>query len=451
MNIYNYFSLKTINNYFYTTKSVDVYCYTVSMMMLKTIKNNCDDYFARYVFKTKDLLRKLCNLSDSATLFFLGNFYFGQVFLCNSKIYVVKEKIKYSDNSEPVLETMELYELHEITLLNEYPKTADDIKMNTIISAKDFDKDTFIQDIFIPWIDEPCDLNYEIDNPYYEVIKYLNSYTKETFRTDRYLFYPKSDSDLSFVTNIYAYDLKNQTEMKLYIPYKWNDEEQKAIPPQNLYDVTADDFGKNISNYQKRQCKKAFLELANEGNEFFGVKNYWVMELVKQTIQPVLVLHEWSSHRCFTNPKLFGHIWVYDFPTQDEEPSFFITDEYFTKVAVLKFKSPEYLIKGMYKREMAKAKGWQLNEQEINELIEFLNSPSDRADEKESGKIYRGYKKYVKTNWQQLIFEYNHNTAGWGWDETNFDIPPETDTNKIGDIEALPFNLPIPDYTKLAK
>ena len=61
------------------------------MMMLKTIKNYCDDYFARYVSKAKDLLRKLCNLSDSATLFFLGNFYFGQVFLCKPLIFTDTE------------------------------------------------------------------------------------------------------------------------------------------------------------------------------------------------------------------------------------------------------------------------------------------------------------------------------------------------------------------------
>ena len=108
----------------------------------------------------------------------------------------------------------------------------------------------------------------------------------------------------------------------------------------------------------------------------------------------------------------------------------------------MKFKKPEYLFKGIYKREMAKAKGWELNTQEIKELVEFLQSPSDRAKENETGKYFQGYKKYVKTNWQQLIFEYNHNTAYW-------DIDKDIVSKVEGEFEQLPFDLPIPDYTKL--
>ena len=81
----------------------------------------------------------------------------------------------------------------------------------------------------------------------------------------------------------------------------------------------------------------------------------------------------------------------------------------------------------------------------------FLNSPSDRVDDYGSGQLYDAYKKYVKTNWQQLIFEYNHNTAGWGWGDSEFDIPPEKDTDRFTEIEALPFALPLPDYTELLK
>ena len=78
----------------------------------------------------------------------------------------------------------------------------------------------------------------------------------------------------------------------------------------------------------------------------------------------------------------------------------------------------------------------------------FLNSPSDRADEYGSGQLHEAYKKYVKTNWQQLIFEYNHNTAGWGWDDEGFEVQPSCKSNGI---EQLPFDLPLPDYTELLK
>lgn len=400
------------------------------MMKLKTIKSKqCDTTYTKYVFKALDLIKNKCQIPQSAVMFFLGYFHFGQVFLCNGIIYVAKTSMEYSETREPVVETMVLTELYKVCI--------NDFEVKTVLGGKTLSFETITG-----WLEQPCDLNYEIDNTYSEVINYLNDYSRETFKTERYLFYFKKDNDYNFINNIYAYDVKNQAEMKLYVPYKWDNTEQKEVTPIELKDVIVEDLSGKLSVYQQRQCKKAFLKLANEENQYFKTKNYWVMELVKLSIQPVLVLHEWSCHRCFSKPKLFGNIWVYDIPCADEEPSFFITDEYFTKVAVLKFKKPEYLFKGIYKREMAKSKGWKLNEQEIKDLIEFLNSPSNRAEEYGKGKLYDGYKKYVKTNWQQLIFEYNKNTAYWDFDE------PIVGKVK-GEIEQLPFDLPIPNYTKL--
>lgn len=176
--------------------------------------------------------------------------------------------------------------------------------------------------------------------------------------------------------------------------------------------------------------------------------------LIKQTLKPDSILHEWSCCRIFCQPDKFTNIWVYDFPKEFEEPYFFLTDSpylrYTTKIAVLDFKTPTYrkkdYDKGIYKRENVKRKLWKLDEDYIKELIEFLKSPADVDP-----LMYKGnLQKYAKTKWQEMIFEYNHNSAGWGWDETGFSIPPEKDTNRHSDVEALSFDLPIPDYTKLA-
>jgi hypothetical protein len=314
-------------------------------MRLKTIKEKTGDtHYTKYVFKEMDLIKEKLYIPKNDLIFFIGYFYFGQVFLHNQKVYVANTKMEHTETREPIVDTMVLSELYEIR--------TDNYEINAIIKSENFNKDDFIQNIFIPWSEQPCDLNYEIDNTYSEVINYLNSYTKETFKTNRYLFYSKRDNDYNFINNIYAYDLKTQTEMKLYIPNKWEEinGEWLDVPPQDLADITVDDLGQNLSDYSKRECKKAFLKIANTENTYFKVKNYWVMELVKLFVQPVLILHEWSCHRCFCKPDLFGHIWVYDFPDKNEEPSFFITDNNFTKVAVLKFKSAEYLFKGIYKR-----------------------------------------------------------------------------------------------------
>ena len=418
-------------------------------MRLRTIKNRTGDTrFAKYVFKAMDLVKKKCNIDSDTLMFLLSTARGHYFFLCNGFVYIANTNIEIdSQTREPIVSSMELLELYKVKMYQDYPKTLKDIAFYVEI-LKD-PRRTFTPDEFLDWIDSPCDINYEIDAPYYEVVKYLNGYNEESFRTDRYLFYSKKDNDFNFINNLYAYDLKTKIEVKLYT-LDSGSEVGKSVweytPPQMLKDVIIDDLDNNISDYQKQQIKKAYIKLANEVNPIFKVKNYWVMELVKLAVQPVLVLHEWSCHRCFTKPNLYGHIWVYDFPKENEEPSFFIADSNFSKVAVLKFKSPEYLFKGMYKREMAKAKGWELSKQEIKELLYFLNAPSERAEENETGRYYQGYKKYVKTNWQQLIFEYNHNTAGWGWGDEGFEVPP---SGKPDGIEQLLFDLPIPDYTEL--
>ncbi len=425
--------------------------YNVSMR-LKTIKKQTGDkHFAKYIFKAMDLVKQKCNIAPDVPIYLLSterNHYF---FLCNGLVYIVSSKMEIdSETRKEIVSTMELIELYKVQIYKDYPKKMRDIAFYVEI-LKD-PRRTFTPDEFLDWIDSPCDINYEIDAPYYEVIKYLNGYNEESFRTNSYLFYSKRDNDFNFINNLYAYDLKTKIEVKLYTLDSGSEVGENAweyAPPKRLQDIIVDDLGQNISDYQKRQIKKAFLEVSNEDNPIFNVKNYWVMGMVKLAVQPVMILREWSCHRCFTKPTLFGSIWVYDFPKKDEEPSFFIGTKGFTKIAVLKFKSPEYLFDGIYKRGMAKAKGWKLSKQEIQELIYFLNAPSIRAEEIESGKYYKGYKKYVKTNWQQLIFEYNHNTAGWGWFDAGYDVPPEKDTNRGIEIEALPFDMPIPDYRKL--
>ena len=55
-------------------------------------------------------------------------------------------------------------------------------------------------------------------------------------------------------------------------------------------------------------------------------------------------------------------------------------------------------MKKIFKRGNVKRKSWKLNEQEIKELMEFFNKPSERAEEYDSGKLFNAYKQYVKTN-----------------------------------------------------
>ncbi len=413
-------------------------------MKLKTIKSKGgNSEYNELISKTIELIKAEFEINlRYHNLFFLCWYNSAMVFLYQNTVVIAAVEYEIDIKSKPRYDTAYLSELYTIKLLKDYPKTKEDIEFKTVLNKSGVH--WFKPEIFLNWIDEPSEITEVIDNPYYEVIRYLQHYNKNTFSDSKYLFYPKADGDSNFILNLYAYDKKTKTEVKIYIPDIWNDTEKAYIPPVRPQDIAIDG---SISNYQKLQIKKAFIKLANEQNEYFNVKNFWALELLKLTIQPVDILHEWSCHRCFSGNSKFNNIWVYDCPKANEEPYFFITDSPWiqdtAKIAVLNFKNPTYHSKGIYKSGNVKRKGWVLDETYIKELMEFLNSPSDRTDS------YNGYKKYVKTNWQQLIFEYNHNTAGWGWSETGFNIPPEKDTQRFSDIEALPFCISIPDYTQL--
>ena len=422
-------------------------------MRLKTIKlKKGNDDYNELLSKTIKLIKNELNLNlKYNNLYFLTWFRSAMIFLYQDTVIVVAVEYDFGPNRSDY-SSMTLDELYTIKLLKEYPKTGEDIWFKTIMNKSGVH--WFNIETFLNWIDEPSQITDNIDEPYYKVISYLRNYNKTLFSTLRYNFYSKWDNDSNFITNIYAFDKKNKIELKIYIPdkfekinFKW-----QLIEPKSVNDIAVDDLGQNISNYQKLNCKKEFLKISNEENKFFKVKNYWVMELVKQTIQPVDILHEWSCHRCFCDISIEGAIWVSDFLDENEEPYFFITDSPYlqdtTKIASFNFKNPKYHHKTIFKKDNIKRKLWILNKNEIDELIEFLNAKSEEIEEHYADFYKKAYKKYVKTNWQKLIFEYNHNTAGWGWSGKDFAVPPEED---ITQYEALPFNLQIPDYTELLK
>lgn len=420
---------------------------------LKTIlKNTGDIKYTKFILKQIELIKKACNVPKSEQMYFLTwEFYWNCVFCCKDTVYTCEVNYNDGNYNEMNLDNMELVSLYKIRLLKEFPKTVNDIEYSIILEKDEKRRTT--PEAFLDWLEVPCGLNEKIDNPYYEIIKFLSKYNRETFRTERYLFYPKNDDDCRFTANFYAYDLKNKTEIKLYIPDIWEEVEKykwKQFPPENMSDVVIDPLSQKISSYHKRECKKAFLKFANEYNTEFNTKNYWLMELTKNALQPINDLHEWDYCFVFRNFEKKGNIGsinVYDYLEVDEEPCFFITDERWvsstSKIAVLNFKSPAYRTKGIYKRGNAKARRWVLDKSTIEELMEYLNAPYDKNDLRREPSI----ENRVKTNWQKLIYYHNHNTGGWDWGENEAE-PPEECEQDCG-AELLPFNLPIPDYTKL--
>ncbi len=413
-------------------------------MKLEKIRQNKDKYLTKYVFKQIELIKSELKLPLNARIYYLCYSNWFNYFLYKNKVIISIfdcDRNIYDCN----LESLKLTDLYVITLLNEYPKTCSDIIFETVKQGEK----AYIPEDFLNWIDMPSEINVEVDLPYYKVIKFLQKYNHKTFRTKDYLFYSKKDNEFCYTLNWYAKDLKNNAELKLYIPDKFVEQttgEWKNIPPQNLRDFIAVDLSGKLSKNKIRQCKKAFLEFANEYCEELETKNFYALELVKQTIQPVENDYGWAVHRIFAGNNKFVNIWVSDFMLKDEEPYFIITDTDLsretTSAVTINMKNAKYHKKGIYKQGLIKFKSWELGEKYIKELIEFFKSPINEAD-----KEYYNYnaKKYVKTNWQRLIYEYNYNTAGYGIDENGCTTPLYDEP----DIEPLPLNLPMPDYIKL--
>ena len=425
------------------------------MKKLEKIRKYKDKYLTKYVFKQIELIKEILNISKNLRIYYLDYSRGFAHFLFKNKIIISLWSCELDEHKDCIVDSMKITDLYVITLLKEYPKTNEDIIFETIKHGKN----QYTIDDFLDWIDSPSAINVDVDLPYYKIIKFLQGYNKATFKTDNYLFYSKKDDEYCYTLNLYAKDLKNNAELKLYIPDKiteLDNGEWALVPPQNLRDFMVLDLSNKLSQNKIRQCKKEFLKFANEYCNVLGTKNFYGLELVKQTIQPVQHECGWPVARVFSNDDKNLNIWVSDFMLKDEKPYFMITDNSQSwkkrKIAVIDMETPTYhktRIKNIgnqkiYKQGIVKSKNWELDAEYIKELIDFLKSPCSEVKGKQYNKEFAEiYSKYVKTNWQHLIFEYNHNTAEWGWDENGFNLPPDKTKGQI------PFDLPIPDYTKL--
>jgi len=415
---------------------------------LKKLKRDKDNYSNNYIFNLIKLIKSEFGIAGNERVYFLGYYNTFNYFLYHNQIFVTAWDCQRDNKNNFLTETMFLTCLYKVTLLKNYPKRKKDIEFEIIKDSNDL---KYKAKDFLEWIDEPSQITVSVDLPYYKVIEFLQNYNYKTFKFGDFIFYPKRDKDLTYTLNFYAKELKTNTEIKLYIPEKYeilDNEDKIYLIPQNLKDIIIGDASGDLSSYRKRQFKIAFLEFAQETCRELGVNNFFALELIKQTIQPVEYNPGWCVHRIFCKPDKFAGIWVEDFPLKGVEPYFLIADKPFswnmTKIAVLNFKSATYHIQGIYKQGLWKRKGWLLDKAFIDEFITFLNAPVKGID-------YRNgtYKKYVKTNWQHLIYEYNYNTAGCDFSQNANEQDKRNDY--YDGIEVLPFDLPIPDYTKLLK
>lgn len=389
------------------------------MNKLEKIKKDKDEYLTKYVFAMIKFIKKTFNIPQNERIFYLD-------YRRKKYIFLYKYQLIYADYTEDKNKKLSGIKISHIIYMLKFPcHTLEDF----IVVAKDNIDENKAADEFLNWIDSPCSISQEIDEPYYKIIEYLQNYKKTTLKYKNYLFYVKKDNDFSYSLNFYMKDIKNNVDVKIYIPNgNWAYSYTNFDPPDEYRQIVIDDNEK-LSDYKKTKYKKVLLEFLNLNNEFFNVPNYHVLELLKQTIVPVEYELWWGiCHMFDTKVKPYSCIFADDFVSPDKEPYFVITDGFYwdeiTKAAVLEFKHAKYATGGLYKQGFVKFKHWELSKEFLKDLTEYLNAKPDENDIRLEDE--------PKTNWQHMISLYNHNTGHYFGTE----LPPD---------------LPMPDYTVLAE
>ena len=389
-----------------------------------------DKYLVKISIVEKKLLRKLSKLNKNVRLFYLGYFYCYNFYLYKNTVIISLCNADRDKNSNWNLKTLSIENCYTITLLKEYPKTFDDIEFKTIVENDSY---TYPVKHFLEWIDRPCNLTQNIDQPFYKIITFLQKIHSYQFKSKNYLFYVKQDNDFSWCFNIYAKNLKTKKEMKLYYQAKYKTLENgfyEKRNPETIKDILVTAGSEDVTNYEKLKCRKEYLEYSKQIFPELEVTNHDILELLKQTIQPVKQWQEFGVYRIFGGrDNKFSNIWIPDFLKPNEEPYFFLTDDLIfkkaNKMACINFKTATYHIEGDFIIGNFKYKSWILDKDYIKELVEYLKAPINLDNTHNT--IYEK----CATNWQKMIAEFNYNTA------------------EISESEKLSLDLEMPDFIEL--
>ena len=416
-------------------------------MRLKDRLKYKDEYCTELVLKQIETVKKYFGISSSKRIYTLDRWCRREYFLCDNKVYVIcfnyeGEVYPYI----PIITSAYVITLEENDLITFKTVIPDDTTPKTTLAwgciEVDCTEKLYTKEDFLTWLDSPSRITAEVSVTYRQIVKFLQNYKRETFNQGRYLFYAKRDKDYTFKYFFYAYDLKTKAELKIYV-----DNYIDTKFPEKLSEIYGKDLSGKLSDYQILQCKKAFFEYCRGECIELQAPNFYALELIKQCIKPIETYKGWRIRKPFAGTFEFQNIWIDDDLLFDNKPYFVLTEgnnEWLSaRACAIDFFKPEYKSRGPYISEYYKSNFWEMDKDTITRLVEFLKAPYDYK--KEWGYIKKTKENNVevtenkqqqsrnceyKTNWQHIISEYNDNFC---------------------DIEKLPLDLPMPDYTKLIK
>ena len=252
-------------------------------MLTKNDLKYKDIYCTDFVIAQINALKKYFDIPNSKRVYALGWWNDRYYFLCRNKIYAVY--FDYLDKDKRPPHKLVIHSVYIITLNNgtiadfEVIKPDDTTpKYRTVRNLKIDETRKILTKEFVEILyDSPARVNEYVNVPYKKAIEFLQNYKKTTFKTDRYLFYVKKDSDRAWLYFIYAYDLKTNAELKIYV-----DRFLKTDFPEKLSDIYVKDLSGKLSKYQILQCKKAFVKYCKQKCDELNAPNYYAYIVLKK-------------------------------------------------------------------------------------------------------------------------------------------------------------------------
>ena len=224
----------------------------IKEMNIKKQLSHTDIYCTKFVLAQINAIKKYFGINKAKRVYSFDRWCNRNYFLCDNKIYVTDFDYLNDDAYKPIVKSAYVITLKDKNSFDFETVIPDD----TTPKYRDFrgikineTKKIYTIEDFKEWYNSPCCVNETVNVSYQKAIEFLQNYKKTSFSSNKYLFHVKRDSDLTWLYFIYAYDLKNKVELKIYVnSYIFTE------IPEKLSDIYVKDLSGKLSDYQKLQC-----------------------------------------------------------------------------------------------------------------------------------------------------------------------------------------------------
>lgn len=370
--------------------------------------------------------------------YWLENFNACEMIYSTNKVFMVNKEAVIEINAE------------------KQPFITDELKINILKQPEGFDFETFLgKKKLLDWFDNPSWLTTEIHNTNYEIIEFIRTLKRDSFKFHNYRFFAQR-ADI-YNEHICVEDMRNGDIYRIYKPYLSNRcvrknnivanfQHYEEIPTMPKHIEKIEVVKGKSSKYKENQLKKMYLKYVNKNYKPLNTKMFYVFNLLN-VMQNGYYYDDWFSD--FHTRKPYRAFLDNLTPAKENEEYFYIGNSdsvsKITKVAILYFKKPEYVTKNPYISSNIKFKHWELSKEEIKQIMIMF-------------KEHTGYKNTLKnkiesllnsnegvqnesTSWEDLVwcYQYSYNYINI----KNFKKEDEM-AEKL-----MPFDLPMPNYLKL--